>query len=52
VPAASVQVNSKKGYLQRLDDVDIEELSIKTDPVLSEALPGGFRRDIRRLLCN
>ena len=35
---ASVQVNSKKNYLERLDDIRVEEMSLRTDPVLSEAL--------------
>jgi capsular exopolysaccharide synthesis family protein len=35
---AAVQVNSKKNYLSRLDDIRIEELSLRTDPILSEAL--------------
>ena len=35
---ATVQVNSKKNYLARLDDIRIEELSLRTDPILSEAL--------------
>ena len=34
----SVQVNSKKQVFARLDDIDIDELSLRTDPVLSEAL--------------
>lgn len=36
--SAAVQVNSKKNYLSRLDDIRIEELSFRTDPILSEAL--------------
>jgi tyrosine-protein kinase Etk/Wzc len=35
---ATAQVNSKKQVFARLDDIDVEELAIKTDPVLSEAL--------------
>ncbi len=35
---ASVQINSKKQVFARLDDIDIEELALRTDPVLSEAL--------------
>lgn len=35
---ATVQVNSKKQVFARLDDIDVEELALKTDPVLSEAL--------------
>jgi tyrosine-protein kinase Etk/Wzc len=35
---ASVQVNSRKQVFARLDDIDVEELALKTDPVLSEAL--------------
>mgnify|MGYP001579675883 FL=1 len=34
----SVQVNSKKQVFARLDDIDMDELALKTDPVLSEAL--------------
>lgn len=34
----SVQVNSKKQVLARIDDNTVDELSLKTDPVLSEAL--------------
>jgi tyrosine-protein kinase Etk/Wzc len=35
---ASVQVSSKKQVFARLDDIDIDEMQFKTDPVLSEAL--------------
>ncbi|HWO88135.1 MAG TPA: polysaccharide biosynthesis tyrosine autokinase [Gemmatimonadales bacterium] len=35
---AQVQVNSKKQVFARLDDIDVEELALRTDPVLSEAL--------------
>jgi tyrosine-protein kinase Etk/Wzc len=35
---ATVQVSSKKQVFARLDDIDVEELALKTDPVLSEAL--------------
>ncbi len=34
----TVQVNSKKQVFARLDDIDVDELALKTDPVLSEAL--------------
>ena len=34
----SVQVNSKKQVFARMDDIDVDELALKTDPVLSEAL--------------
>jgi tyrosine-protein kinase Etk/Wzc len=34
----SVQVNSKKQVFARMDDIDLDELALKTDPVLSEAL--------------
>ncbi len=36
--SASAQVNSKKQTFARLDDIDVEELALRTDPVLSEAL--------------
>lgn len=36
--SATVQVNSKKQVMARLDDIDVEELALRTDPVLSEAL--------------
>lgn len=36
--SAQVQVNSKKQVFARLDDIDVEELALRTDPVLSEAL--------------
>jgi capsular exopolysaccharide synthesis family protein len=36
--ALTVQVNSKKQVFARLDDIDVDELALKTDPVLSEAL--------------
>ena len=36
--AAKIQVNSKKQVFARLDDAGIEEMALKTDPVLSEAL--------------
>ncbi len=35
---ATVQVNSKKQVFARLEDQGIEEMALKTDPVLSEAL--------------
>lgn len=35
---AKIQVNSKKQVFARLDDSGIEEMALKTDPVLSEAL--------------
>lgn len=35
---ATVQVNSKKQVFSRLDDTGVEEMALKTDPVLSEAL--------------
>jgi tyrosine-protein kinase Etk/Wzc len=34
----SVQINSKKQVFARLDDIDVDELALRTDPVLSEAL--------------
>jgi tyrosine-protein kinase Etk/Wzc len=34
----TVQVNSRKQVFARLDDIDVDELALKTDPVLSEAL--------------
>jgi tyrosine-protein kinase Etk/Wzc len=34
----TVQVNSKKQVFARMDDIDVDELALKTDPVLSEAL--------------
>ncbi len=34
----TVQVNSKKQVFARLDDIDVDELALKTDPILSEAL--------------
>jgi tyrosine-protein kinase Etk/Wzc len=36
--SATVQVNSKKQVFARLDDIDVEELALRTDPVQSEAL--------------
>jgi len=36
--AAKVQVNSKKQVFSRLEDTGVEEMALKTDPVLSEAL--------------
>lgn len=35
---AQVQVNSKKQVFSRLDETGVEEMALKTDPVLSEAL--------------
>lgn len=35
---ASVQISSKKQVFARLDDIDVDELQMRTDPVLSEAL--------------
>lgn len=35
---ATVQVSSKKQVFARLDDIDVDELQMRTDPVLSEAL--------------
>jgi len=34
----SVQVNSRKQVFARMDDIDVDELALRTDPVLSEAL--------------
>lgn len=34
----TVQVNSKKQVFARLDDIDVDELALRTDPILSEAL--------------
>jgi tyrosine-protein kinase Etk/Wzc len=34
----TVQVNSPKQVFARLDDIDVDELALKTDPILSEAL--------------
>jgi len=34
----SVQINSKKQVFARMDDIDVDELALRTDPVLSEAL--------------
>jgi tyrosine-protein kinase Etk/Wzc len=36
--SATIQVNSKKQVFARLDDIDVEEMALRTDPVLSEAL--------------
>jgi len=34
----TVQVSSPKQVFARLDDIDVDELALKTDPILSEAL--------------
>ena len=34
----TVQVNSPKQVFARLDDIDVDEFALKTDPILSEAL--------------
>jgi tyrosine-protein kinase Etk/Wzc len=34
----TVQINSPKQVFARLDDIDIDEFALKTDPILSEAL--------------
>lgn len=34
----SVQVTSPKQVFSRLDDIDVDELALRTDPILSEAL--------------
>jgi capsular exopolysaccharide synthesis family protein len=34
----TVQVSSRKQVFARMDDIDIDELALRTDPVLSEAL--------------
>ena len=34
----TVQINSPKQVFARLDDIDVDELALKTDPILSEAL--------------
>jgi tyrosine-protein kinase Etk/Wzc len=36
--SATIQVTSKKQIFARLDDIDVEEMSLRTDPVLSEVL--------------
>jgi tyrosine-protein kinase Etk/Wzc len=36
--SAVVQINSRKGVLPALDDRDVDELALRTDPVASEAL--------------
>jgi uncharacterized protein involved in exopolysaccharide biosynthesis len=36
--SATIQVNSRKQVFSRLDDVNVEEMALKTDPVLSEVL--------------
>ncbi len=36
--SATIQVQSKKQIFARLDDIDVEEMSLRTDPVLSEVL--------------
>jgi len=36
--SATVQVNSKKQNFAQLNDIDVEELTLRTDPILSEAL--------------
>ena len=33
-----VQINSPKQVFARLDDIDVDELALRTDPILSEAL--------------
>jgi len=38
IPRYQVQVNSKKQVFSRLDETGVEEMALKTDPVLSEAL--------------
>lgn len=34
----TVQINSPKQVFARLDDIDVDELALRTDPILSEAL--------------
>ena len=34
----TVQITSQKQVFPRLDDIDVDELALKTDPILSEAL--------------
>jgi tyrosine-protein kinase Etk/Wzc len=34
----TVQINSPKQVFARLDDIDVDEFALKTDPILSEAL--------------
>ncbi len=34
----TVQINSPKQVFARLDDIDVDELALQTDPILSEAL--------------
>ncbi len=36
--ALTVQISSPKQVFARLDDIDIDELALRTDPILSEAL--------------
>ena len=36
--ALTVQISSPKQAFARLDDIDVDELALKTDPILSEAL--------------
>jgi capsular exopolysaccharide synthesis family protein len=36
--SAQVQVNSRKQFMPNINDVDVEEIALRTDPVLSEAL--------------
>lgn len=35
---ATVQINSRKGVIPQLNDLDVEEMALRTDPVASEAL--------------
>ena len=34
----TVQISSRKQVFARMDDIDVDELALRTDPVLSEAL--------------
>ncbi|MDH5642777.1 MAG: polysaccharide biosynthesis tyrosine autokinase [Gemmatimonadota bacterium] len=34
----TVQINSQKQVFARLDDIDVDEMALRTDPILSEAL--------------
>ena len=34
----TVQISSPKQVFARLDDIDVDELALQTDPILSEAL--------------
>ncbi len=40
----TVQISSRKQVFARMDDIDVDELALRTDPVLSEALVLGTQR--------